>query len=163
MGDSQDDLGLVLMHAVVYHKAQLNNLIEFVPDSTNMNAVDIPFFLGRRVIVDDGMPVDGTGKIFDTWMFGAGAVRMGVGSPDQATEMERAPRAGKGAGQDILHTRVEWCLHPVGYKYAVASPASGGPSNAATSGNLAHADSWVRVFPERKQIKIARLKTIELP
>jgi hypothetical protein len=162
MGDSQEDLGMVVMHSVVFHKAQLNNLIEFVPDAINNNAVDIPFFLGRRVIVDDGMPVDVTGKIFETWLFGAGAFRMGVGSPNHATELERAPRAGNGAGQDILHTRVEWCLHPVGYQFTPTAQG-GGPSNAATAGNLAHLDSWKRVFPERKQIKIARLRTIELP
>jgi len=162
MGDSQEDLGLVLMHSVVFHKAQLNNLIEFVPDAVNNNAVDIPFFLGRRIIVDDAMPVDVTGKIFQTWLFGAGAFRMGVGSPDHATEVERAPRAGRGAGMDILHTRVEWCIHPVGYKYA-GTAASGGPDNTATTNNLAHLDSWVRVYPERKQIKMAVLQTIELP
>jgi hypothetical protein len=163
MGDSQDDLGMVLMHSVVFHKAQLNNLIEFVPDAVNPNVADIPFFLGRRVIVDDQMTVDGTGKIFDTWMFGSGAFRMGVGSPEMPSEVERAPRAGKGAGQDILHSRVSWCIHPVGYKYAVASPAAGGPDNTTTSGNLGNLASWVRVYPERKQIKIARLKTIEIP
>ena len=160
MGDSQQDLGMVLMHSIVFHKAQLNNLIDFVPDAVNPDAEDIPFFLGRRVIVDDGMP--NTGTVFDTWLFGPGAVRMGVGSNEMPVEMERAPRAGKGAGQDILHTRVEWCLHPVGYRYNGTAP-SGGPSNAATTNNLAHLDSWLRVYPERKQIKIARLKTQELP
>lgn len=160
MGDSQSDLGMVLMHSIVFHKAQLNNLIDFVPDSINTNAEDIPFFLGRRVIVDDGMP--NTGKIFDTWLFGPGAVRMGVGNNAHPTEVERQPRAGGGAGQDVLHSRVEMCLHPVGYRYN-ATAASGGPSNAATTNNLAHLDSWLRVYPERKQIKIARLKTQELP
>jgi hypothetical protein len=160
MGDSQDALGMVLMHSIVFHKAQLNNLIDFVPDAINKNAEDIPFFLGRRVIVDDGMTNDG--KIFDTWLFGQGAVRMGVGSPAIPVETERAPRAGGGAGQDILHTRVEWCLHPVGYRYNGTAPA-GGPSNLTTTNNLGHLDSWFRVYPERKQIKIARLRTQELP
>lgn len=159
MGDSQDDLGMIIVHSVVYHKMQVGNLIDFVADAVNPNAAAVPYFLGRRVVVDDGMP--NAGGVFDTWIFGQGAFLMGVGTPDVPSEVERAPRAGKGAGQDILHTRVKWCLHPVGYKYAVASPASGGPSNAATAGNLAHLDSWSRVYPERKQIKFARLKTRE--
>jgi len=159
MGDSQDDLGMVIMHSVVYHKAQVGNLIDFVPDAVNPNAAAVPYFLGRRVVVDDGMP--NASGVFDTWIFGQSAFLLGVGSPDTPVEVERAPRAGKGAGQDILHTRVKWCLHPVGYKYAVASPASGGPSNLATTGNLAHLDSWSRIYPERKQIKFARLKTRE--
>lgn len=160
MGDSQEDLGLVLMHSIVFHKAQLANLIEFVPDAINNNAVDIPFFLGRRVIVDDAMPFNAGTKVAETWMFGPGAVRMGVGAPDHATEVERQPRAGGGAGQDVLHTRVEWCMHPSGYQFTPTAQG-GGPSNLATAGNLAHLDSWKRVFPERKQIKIARLRTIE--
>ena len=75
--------------------------------------------------------------------------------------MERAPSQGNGKGADILYSRTQWAIHPVGHRFAVASPAVGGPSNASTSGNLAHADSWVRVYPERKQIKIARLITRE--
>jgi hypothetical protein len=159
MGDSQNDLGMVLMHSIVYHKAQVNNLIDFRPDATNPDAEDVPFFLGRRVIVDDGMPTT-DGKVFETWLFGAGAVRFGTGPVSLPSETERHARAGAGAGQDVLHTRVCWCFHPVGHKYNGTAP-NGGPSNAATANNLAHADSWQRVFPERKQIKIARLITRE--
>jgi hypothetical protein len=159
MGDSQEDLGMVLMHSIVYHKAQVGNLIQFRTDSNNPDAQAVPTFLGRRVIVDDGMPtVDG--KVFETWLFGAGAVRFGTGPVDQPSEVERHARAGKGAGQDVLHTRVCWCFHPVGYRYNGTAP-NGGPDNTATANNLAHLDSWQRVFPERKQIKIARLLTRE--
>jgi hypothetical protein len=33
---------------------QKNNLIDFIPDAEGH--INIPTFLGRRVIVDDGMP-----------------------------------------------------------------------------------------------------------
>lgn len=157
MGDSMDQLSLVFMHSIVYNRALKNNLIDFIPDSNNPAAQGIPTFLGREVVVDDGTPR--TSGVFETWLFGAGAVRMGMGAPrsSPATELFRIPAAGNGAGQDLLFNRTEWMIHPVGHKYAVASPASGGPTNASTTGNLAHADSWARVFPERKQIKIARL------
>lgn len=156
MGDSMEDLGLVMVHSIVYNRMQKNNLIDFIPDASGQ--IKIPTFLGRIVIVDDGMPAS-TG-IYETWLFGAGALRLGVGTPKVATEVERDPKAGNGGGQETLYSRVEWCLHPVGHKYA-GTAASGGPSNAATSNNLAHAGSWARVFPERKQIKIARLITRE--
>jgi hypothetical protein len=161
MGDSMQDLGLVFMHSIVYNRALKNNLIDFIPDSTNSAAVGIPTFLGRQVIVDDGTPR--SSGVFQTWLFGGGAVRMAQAAPrtSPATELDRVPGAGNGSGQDILHSRLELIMHPVGHKYAVASPASGGPSNASTAGNLAHADSWARVFSERKQIKIARLITRE--
>lgn len=158
MGDNQDTLGMVLMHSVVYHKAQINNLIDFVSDAVNPNAAAVPTFLGRRVIVDDGMP--NASNVYQTWLFGPGAVRFGAGSPAVPTEIERAPRAGQGAGQDILHNRVMWCFHPVGYRYNGSAP-NGGPDNTATTNNLADVNSWFRVYPERKQIKIARLLTRE--
>jgi hypothetical protein len=159
MGDSQDDLGLVIMHSIVFHKAQVLNLIDFVPDAVNPNAAEIPFYLGRRVVVDDNMPNDGSS--FDTWLFGSGAFAMGIGTVDQPSETERRPRAGGGAGQDVLHTRISRCIHPVGYAY-VGTPANGGPGNGSGANNLAAAASWSRVYPERKQIKFARLRTREL-
>jgi hypothetical protein len=64
------------------------------------------------------------------------------------------------AGTETLYNRVEWCMHPIGHAYVGTAP-NGGPTNAATSNNLAHADSWRRAFAERKQIKIARLITRE--
>jgi hypothetical protein len=159
MGDSMDSLGMVMMHSIVYNRALKNNLIDFISDSVNGAAVRIPTFLGRQVIVDDGVPR--TSGVFQTWLFGAGAVRGGQGSPKVPVEVDRTPAAGNGSGQETLYNRWEWIIHPVGCAYAVAAPAKGGPSNASTANNLAHADSWQRVFPERKQIKIARLITRE--
>ena len=156
MGDSMEDLSLVLMHSIVYARAQKNNLIDFIPDSEGR--VNIPTFLGRQVVVDDGMPA--TAGVFDTWLFGSGAVRFGAGNPAVPTETKREPTAGMGGGQDILFNRVEWVLHPTGNAY-VGTPPAGGPANAATANNLAAAASWARVFSERKQIKIARLVTRE--
>lgn len=165
MGDSMEDLGICLVHSIVYARMQKNNLIDFIPDSEGK--VNIPTFLGRRVIIDDGMPnpsgsgaADLAAGIYHTLLVGAGAFRWGVGTPDNATETDRIPGSGNGGGQDVLYNRVEWAIHPVGYKYA-GTAASGGPTNASTSNNLAHAASWQRVFPERKQIKIARLITRE--
>lgn len=156
MGDSMDDLGLVFMHSVVYARAQKNNLIDFIPDAAGV--VNIPTFLGRIVIVDDGMPA--AAGIYETWLFGAGAIRWGVGSADVPTAVERKEGAGNGQGQEVLYNRVVWSMHPVGHAY-VGTAANGGPSNAATANNLGNAGSFQRIYPERKQIKIARLITTE--
>lgn len=158
MGDSMEDLTMVMVHSIVYARMLKNNLIDFVSDSVNGNAVRIPTFLGREVIVDDSVPR--SSGVFNTWLFGRGAVRGGMGSPKVPTEVDRKPSAGNGGGQDILFNRTEWIIHPVGHAYA-GTPPNGGPSNASTTNNLAHADSWKRVFSERKQIRIARLITRE--
>jgi hypothetical protein len=156
MGDAMGELTLVCMHSVVYAKAQKNNLIDFIPDARG--EINIPTFLGRRVIVDDGMPV--SSNVYDTWLFGAGAVRIGSAPPEVPTEILRVPSAGNGSGQEILWNRVQWAIHPAGHAYVGTAP-NGGPSNASSSNNLAAAGSWERRYPERKQIKIARLVTRE--
>ena len=157
MGDSMEDLSMIQVHSVVYNRMQKLNLIEFVVPAEG--SVRIPTYLNRRVVVDDSMPADGSG-VFETWLFGTGALRLGLGSPKVPSEVDRDPDAGNGSGAEILFSRTEWVLAPVGYAYA-GTPPNGGPSNAATANNLANAGSWSRVWPERKQIKIARLVTRE--
>ena len=167
MGDSSDMLGVVMVHSVVYLRMQTNNLISMVPDSRNPDAAAIPTFLGRVVVVDDGMPnpagvgaaATSTG-IYHTWIFGSGAVRLGVGTPPVPTAVERKEEGGQGGGQDILWNRVMWCIHPVGHAYIGTAP-EGGPDVSASANQLAAAASWSRRWPERKQIKIARLITRE--
>ncbi len=169
MGDSMEDLSMVMVHSTVYNRMQKNNLIDFIPDARG--ETQIPTFLGAEVIVDDGMPngtnaVRGTGAagvagVFETWLFGPGALQLGVGSAKVPTEVERQASAGNGGGSETLHSRQEWSIHPVGHAFVAASPANGGPSNAATTNNLNIATSWNRVFPERKQVKFARLITRE--
>ena len=156
MGDSQSGLQVVMVHSVVYNRMQKNNLIDFIPDATGQ--VNIPTFLGREVIVDDGLPV--SSGVYESWIFGRGAVQMGTAAPDVPSEVKRNPDAGNGSGQEIFYSRQVLAMHPVGHKF-VPSPSSGGPANAATTGNLAHADSWQRVYSQRKQIKIARYITRE--
>jgi hypothetical protein len=168
LGDAAEDVTAVFMHSIVYAKAQKNNLIDFIPDAVGQ--VNIPTFLGRRVIVDDGMPNPSgdtsngaatSSAIYHTWLVGPSAFRLGVGTPIVPTEIFRYPDRGNGGGSDVLYNRVEWCIHPVGHAFvtAGASPLAndGGPSNTA----LSTSGAFVRVFPERKQIKLARLITAE--
>ncbi|UPT52964.1 major capsid protein [Hafnia phage yong3] len=161
MGDASSGLGMIMVHSTVRNRMRQLNLIDFIPDARG--EVNFEYYQGLRIIEDDSMPHDPTTGQFESWMFGGGAVAMGAASPKVPTAVERDEKANNGAGEEVLHNRVEWCIHPVGHAWAVstANTAKGGPSNAATTGNLAHADSWRRAFAERKQIKIARLITRE--
>lgn len=156
MGDSMESLTAIFVHSVVMARMKKNNLIDFIPDARG--EVDIPFFLGKRVIVDDGMPA--TGNVYDTWLFGPGAAQLGISAPKVPTEIERKAGAGNGGGQEVLYNRTEWSLHPVGHAYIGTSP-SGGPGNSTAANDLQNAGSWSRRWPERKQIKFARLVTRE--
>ena len=167
LGDAAEDVTAVFMHSIVYSKAQKNNLIDFIPDAEGH--INIPVFLGRRVIVDDGMPnpagdtannanTGGGSGLYHTWLVGPASFRLGVGTPVVPTEVYRYPSRGNGAGSDVLFNRVEWTIHPVGHAWVGASPVyEGGPTNS----QLSASGSFVRVFPERKQIKLARLITRE--
>jgi hypothetical protein len=157
MGDSMEELTMCFVHSIVYGRMIKLNLIDFVRDATN--TTDIPTYLGRHVVVDDSMPIPAAG-VFETWLFGRGAVRIGMGSPKVPVEVKRNPEANNGGGSEVLHNRVEFSLHPAGHAYIGTSPV-GGPSNAATANNLAAATSWKRAFNERKMIKIARFVTRE--
>lgn len=168
MGDSRGDTSIMMVHSVVMSRMKKNNLIDFIPDSRG--EVMIPTFLGRVVIEDDSMPTGtsvvladgsaGSTGMYETWLFGPGAVQLGVATPKVASEVQREPQAGNGGGQEVLYNRVQWAMHPVGHAYIGTSP-NGGPTNAASTNNFNIATSWNRVYPERKQVKFARLITRE--
>jgi hypothetical protein len=169
MGDSMEALTGVMVHSVVYNRMQKNNLIDFVPDSTGL--IQIATFLGREVIVDDAMPTgtsavlgdgtDGEAGIYETWLFGRGQGQLGIGSAKVPTETERTAAAGNGGGQEVLHSRVEWAIHPTGHAYIGTPATDGGPANGTGSGDLNIAGSWDRRFPDRAQVHFARLVTRE--
>ncbi|QSL98953.1 capsid protein [Enterobacter phage EC151] len=154
MGDSMGQLTMVMMHSIVYQQLQRLNLIDFIPDARG--EVNIPFYQGREVIVDDGMP--NTGGVFHTYLIGAGATALGTGSPKMPVEVQRNPEMNNGAGEEILYNRWEWIIHPVGHAWKGSAASKGGPSNV----ELATAGAFTRVFRERKQIRIARLITKEV-
>ena len=154
MGDAKSTLSIVCVHSVVHTKMQLNNLIDYIPDSEGR--VNFATFQGMPLIVDDHMPVVSSG-VYETWIFSPGAMAIGMGAARVPLEVYRRPDAGNGGGQEELYDRWEWCLHPTGFAYTGATTNAGGPTNTT----LATASSWDRVFPNRKQIGVARLITRE--
>ena len=155
LGDSSEDLVAVSMHSIVFARAKKNNLIDFIPDARG--ETDIPTFLGLRVVVDDGMPnvIRDTVTEFSTYLYGAGSVARGMSAPKVPTETDREPLSGDGGGQEFLITRVEWSIHPRGFAWLSASQVGESPTNA----ELELTANWDRRFNERKQIKLAELRT----
>lgn len=149
MGDAYNDLGIMLCHSQVYFALLKSSEERIIPASST-----IPFatYLGRRVIVDDGLPVrtvTGTAKSFSTYFMGSGALAYGVGSPQGVTSFETERDAL--AGVDRLVNRNHYFLHLSGVKWAGDSEGVS-PTNA----ELATPTNWVRVFP-RKNIPVALL------
>jgi hypothetical protein len=152
MGDSQEDLGILAVHSAVYTRMKKNNLIDFKQDS--VTGASLATFQGLAVVFDDGMPK--TGNVYDSYLFAPGAMELGWGAPEKATEVSWQPDAGAGIGQNVLFRRWITSVHPMGHAY-VGTATGGGPTNTT----LALAASWERRCPDRRQVKIARLRTRE--
>lgn len=154
MGDALEDITAMAMHSTTYGTLVKRDLIEFKQSS--QGTTKIPTYLDRTVIVDDGCPaVAGTNRItYTTYLFGRGAVGYGDGAPAKPTAVDSNELAGDGEGQEFLHYRKHFIMHPRGIKFTSSSVAGKSPTNA----ELANAANWDRVY-DRKQIRIAAIKT----
>jgi len=156
LGDRMGAINAIGLHSIVYGTLLKLSLIEFTPD--DQGRLTIPTYMGKRVIVDDGMPVDVTlpaTPVFTSAMYGAGAVHMAIGSPLNAVEVERDPAAGDGGGQETIYSRVELALHPVGFSFLGTRTNGKSPTWA----ELATAANWDRKH-ERQRIPLAFMKTL---
>lgn len=149
LGDNLSAVTAIAMHSDIYRAALKADLIAFIPQS---EGAPIRTYRGLAVIVDDGLP--SAGGNYTTALFGPGAVGFGVSAPRiaEGTEVENLPSAGKGGGQQILHSRVNLAVHPAGFTWQEASVVGESPSIA----ELDDAANWNRVF-ERKAIPLAFL------
>ena len=149
LGDAQSQLTGVVMHSATKSYLKKQNLIQTERDSTD---VEFDVYQGRRVIVDDGCPVDsGT---YTTYLFGNGAIALGNGNPVGfvATEMDRDKQTG--AGVDYLINRKAFILHPRGIAYTGAVREH---VETPTREELANAQNWNPVY-EPKQLRIVAIK-----
>lgn len=149
LGDRKDRVSGVLMHSAVNAWLAKNDLIEYIPESDGSTM--IPTFMGKRVIEDDAnLPSNG---VYDTYLFGPGAIGWGEGNPKVPTETGR--EALLGGGQEYLVTRRHYVLHPRGIAW---DPTSGVPASVTPSDvELANPANWTRVW-EPKNIRIVLFK-----
>lgn len=144
LGDAEEKLTGLSVHSQVYANLRKQNLIEFALNSDNQ---PIPTYMGKRVIVDDGMPVDG--DVFTTYIFGQGAIGLGNGAAPVPTETDRDSLQ----GDDILINRQHFLLHPRGVKFTNGTVIGESPTNA----ELATGSNWERVY-EPKNVRIVQFK-----
>jgi len=158
MGDHATELSAIAMHSVVYSRLQKLNLIDYIPDARG--EVNIPTYLGYRVIVDDVLaPRAGntTGWVYTTILFANSSVAYGSGTPLVPSEISRSAASGNGGGQDILHYRNVEIVHPWGFAVDPTTITSGTITPSLT--DLKMSAYWSRVFNERKNVGIAFLQT----
>lgn len=149
LGDAQGQLTGVVMHSATKSYLKKRNLIDTQRDSTD---VEFDTYQGRRVIVDDGCPVDG--DVYTTYLFGSGAIALGNGSPvgHKPSEIARDPKIG--AGIDYLITRRVFILHPRGIAWQNAKRAN---VESVSPDELEDKTNWKRVY-EPKDIRMVAFK-----
>ena len=156
LGDRGDRLSAVAMHSGTEAALRKLDLIDFIPDSEGK--AQIKTFQGRRVVVDDTLPVrTGTtdGQVYTTYLFGPGAFGKGAAPLDseplqggfgtEGVELSRQPLDSDSA----LINRRRFILHPRGVKFNSAAVAGDSPTNA----ELENGANWTRVF-ENKNVRI---------
>ena len=150
LGDAKDNIAAIVMHSAVENQLAKLNLIEFVTFADSN--IRVPFLMGKRVIVDDGMTVTGTGAsaVYDTILFGQGAIGYADGTGTRLTEVETDRDSL--AGEDYIINRRHFVLHPRGVRY-IGAATGGGPDNAT----LATGASWERVY-DPKSIRIVMFR-----
>jgi len=155
LGDNADKLTGFAMHSATVAKLTKDDLIETIPPSEGKPAVRM--FLGKPVVVDDGLPV--SNGVYTTYIFGAGAFGWGEGGAPVPVETARDALA----GDDILIHRRHFILHPRGVAFQNVNldvdPNNPNEGTNATPSNVNLADyrNWKRVY-EPKNVRIVQFK-----
>ena len=155
LGDAYSSLGMVFMHSATYTYLQKKGLITRNPIfDPSQSQIEMERYLGYRIIVDDGMPVnDG---VYDTYLLGTNAFIRQDGSPAGfvGTETDRD----KFEAKNYLINR--WCqvIAPRGFGWvpdesAVLLSGKKYPNNA----DLAVPANW-RLTTHHKNVPIACLR-----
>jgi hypothetical protein len=160
LGDRGDRLTAVAMHSATEAALRKLDLIDFIPDSEGKTQIRV--FQGRRVVVDDNLPVrNGTtdGQVYTTYLFGPGAFGKGAaaletaplqgGHGTEGVELARVPLD----SDTVLINRRRFILHPRGVKFNSAAVAGDSPTNA----ELENGANWTRVF-ENKNVRIVAVE-----
>jgi len=147
LGDAKEQLTGIMIHSATEASLAKQDLI--ATEKGSDGSVGVKTFMGKRVIVDDGCPVDIAQGNYTSYIFGPGAFALGNGNPVGFVPTETARDSL--AGEDFLINRKTLILHPRGVRWTpqVGVPAGVSPSNA----ELAIGANWTRVY-ENKAIRM---------
>jgi hypothetical protein len=145
LGDAKSQLQLIAMHSATETFLQKKEMLIY--ERPSEAPARVAYFQGRRVIVDDTLPV-ATGT-YTTYLFGPGAVGYvdGVIGPSDV-EQDRDILA----GDDYIAMRRRLILHPKGARWQ-GTPAGDFPTRT----ELETGTNWLGVF-DTKQVPVVAFK-----
>lgn len=158
LGDRFDAVQAIAVHSLVYQKMVENDEVETIRDSQGNLLFET--YMGRRIVVDDGMPAESDGDSNDilctSILFADGAFGYGNGQPRVPVEVQREAAKGHGGGMETLWERKTMILHPFGFSFDAKLKGDESPDLS----KLEDKGSWKRVV-ERKNVPMAFLVTKE--
>jgi hypothetical protein len=167
LGERGYDLDTIAMHSNVYSYLMQVGQLTFSTSSLaaagsitwggggvgNTN-VDVAYFCGLRVVVDDQLTFLSGGtathlRKYPVYLFKSGVISEGV-----QQDLRLAADRNILSMQDVVAVDYHYGYHINGTKWAAAGD---NPSNAATTGNLAATASWNLVYSTTQMVPITRL------
>jgi len=145
LGDAKGQVSAIAMHSATEAYLAKAKLIDY--ETIDGKSDRVPIYMGKRVIVDDGLPV--SSGTYTSYIFGGAVVghtEGTIGPEDLENDRDILQ------GDTVFAMRRRFLLHPKGMKW-VGAPAGDFPSRA----ELAVGTNWERVF-ETKQIPIIQFK-----
>lgn len=153
MGDAFEKIGTVFMHSATFSYLQKNKLITQLPVIDNtLTPLENMRYLGYRIVVDDGLPVNS--GVYDTYFMGNGCFARADGTPAGlvTTETDR----NKKAGQNFLINRRALVLHPLGLSWKGTTFTDTSAKYAANV-DLAKPTNW-ELATDHKNVPITVLR-----
>ena len=150
LGDASGGLTGVAMHSATYQKLYKDDLLD---TAKGAEGTAFATYQGKRIVVDDGLPV--SSGVYTTYLFGAGAFGYAEGAPKTPVETDRDSLA----GEDVLINRRHFVVHPRGVKWVGTAVISTGDASSGhpTRAELATGTNWTRVY-DNKQIRVVAFK-----
>ena len=148
LGDHSSQLKAVAMHSDVLTELEVQQVIEYIQPAESVSAEPLPYYMGKRVIVDDSLVPDESG-VYTTYLFAQGAFGKGNAVIENPFEYDRKALS----GDNYLISRRGFVLHPIGLDYKDMVCEGETPTNA----ELANASNWERRF-SNKAIPIVAFK-----
>lgn len=158
VGDAADQFGLAVMHSKVANGMAGLEVLEYrkytdaMGIQRQMNIADIN---GMTVIVDDGVPVTGSGATakYTTYVLGNGAIQYAEAPVEHPASLTRDELTG--GGYTALVTRLRETLLPNGFTFKVPSS---GYTKSPTPAQLAASANW-DIVGNPKSIALAKIVT----
>lgn len=153
MGDAFEKLGTVFMHSATFSYLQKSKLITQLPVIDNtLSPLETMRYLGYRIIVDDGLPVNN--GVYDTYFMGNGCIAREDGIPSGLVTYETDRK--KASGENYLINRRAFVLHPLGLSWKNA-PFIDSKAKYASNADLAKPANWELVV-DHKNVPITVLR-----